>query len=115
MQPIVRIVNCIISIIFLLTSFLGLALSEVFKALLPDLGDMNFLFSYLPFVLIAISVLGLYGVVTNNVNAIVAFDIILLPFWNVGTIVGGICLVILVVDKCGLIKWLTRFSEQGKL
>lgn len=95
MASVVRIVNGIISVLGIFTGLLAFLLSGLMASFFPT---MVALVAFLPFVILIISLIGLYGVVKDSWKVQLAFDICLLPAWYVGTVIGGLCLVLFGID-----------------
>jgi hypothetical protein len=99
MLSLIRVVNFMVSIIFLIGGVLSFFLGGMLIGIFPEFAAFSMLFAILPIVLIFLSILGLYGVLNNNIKVQMAFDILLLPFWNVGTVVGAVCLILFLVER----------------
>lgn len=99
MKTLARIINGFCSVVGLLIGVASFLLSGIASSVFPDMASLAFLVSIFPFVIFLLSAIGLYGVIKNNVKAQMAFDICLLPAWYVGTVVGGICLLLLLLNN----------------
>ena len=92
------------SVVGLLMGIVCFLLSGIASSAFPGIASMAVLIYILPFVIFLLSAIGLYGVIKKNVKAQMAFDICLLPAWYVGTVVGGICLLLLLSNKVVSVK-----------
>ncbi|WP_435952670.1 hypothetical protein [Dryocola sp. BD626] len=94
MNSTARIINGFCSIIGIFMGLLSFMLSGIFMMLFPGMASFAALISFMPFIIILLSIIGLFGSIKNNLKVQVAFDICLLPVWYVGTALGGICLIL---------------------
>lgn len=94
MISIARFINGLTSVLGILLGLLCFALSGIASSFFPGMAGFAALIAALPVVIVFISVVGLYGVIKNNARMQIAFDICLLPAWHVGTLIGGISLLL---------------------
>ncbi|AVO99082.1 TPA: hypothetical protein QCI11_004000 [Enterobacter ludwigii] len=99
MNVIARIINGFCSVIGVFLGLLGFLLSGVMASFVPEVAAFTALTTLLPFIIILLSVIGLYGVIKNNIKIQIAFDICLLPAWYIGTVIGGLCLLIFYISN----------------
>jgi hypothetical protein len=101
MNSIARMVNGIFSVIGILMGLTFFLLSGLMTAFIPNAAAYAAVTAMLPVIIIVVSIIGLYGVIRNNKKIQIAFDICLLPGWYVGTLIGGVCLVLFYLDSKG--------------
>ncbi|WP_428945855.1 hypothetical protein ACQK5W_07695 [Pantoea sp. FN060301] len=92
MNSVARIINGFCCVIGVFIGLLGFLLSGLMVSLFPGVEVFAALITLVPFIVIILSVIGIYGVIKNNIKIQMAFDICLLPAWYVGTVIGGLCL-----------------------
>lgn len=68
MNVIARIINGFCSVIGVFLGLLGFLLSGVMASFVPEVAAFTALTTLLPFIIILLSVIGLYGVIKNNIK-----------------------------------------------
>lgn len=99
MNSVARIINGFCSVIGVFLGLLGFLLSGLMASFVPEVAAFAALTTLLPFIIIILSLIGLYGVIKNNIKIQIAFDICLLPAWYAGTVIGGLCLLFFYVSN----------------
>ena len=99
MLSLIRVVNFMVSIIFLIGGVLSFFLGGMLMGIFPEFAAFSMLFAILPIVSIFLSILCLCGVLNDNNKVQLAFGILLLPFWKVRTVVGAISLILFLFKR----------------
>lgn len=104
MNSIARIINGLTSVSGILLGLLCFLLSGIASSFFPGMAGFAALVAALPVVIVFISVVGLYGVIKNNIKVQIAFDVCLLPAWHVGTLIGAISLLLFFIGNKNALK-----------
>ncbi|MFM2479478.1 hypothetical protein [Celerinatantimonas sp. MCCC 1A17872] len=99
MNTVIRILLGVMGVFFGIFAALGFVFSGMFSAYFGA-GTAG-LMAFYQFATIALTILGLWSAFTGNRVCEWAFSFILLPLWYVGTIIGAICIVLLIMVQQG--------------
>ena len=88
-----------LSFILLLMGVAGFFLSGAFSMSFPEAGLLGSIMSILPVIATCVSILGFWSVIKNSKPGQYTFAILMLTVWWVGTVIGAITIVTLLMSK----------------
>ncbi len=112
MITISRMLIGLLSLILFLVALLGFVFSGVMTGYFGLPADSGFMLLFLPAIGLIISIFGFWATISNSRAGLIAFSIFSLTFWYIGTLVGVVCLLLLLCSPPTEAEDSTSLSES---